>query len=323
MQKLYKYIALFIHMLLKQYVELIKDLPTSALFKKILLSKKGKDVSQAIQQAVYLLKKLVEAIYKTTINRLTTFQNTPLFKSLLELRNLVDVINTEIFALTLPAPEKPSEEWRIKAFTYIIGIYFSLLEMKNLFDANATVDKLKEKANAIISIIKLQSLIESSEVREFIKELTKYSPKFGTLELPVSGGIEENILDILNTSEGAMEHIEVLFQRLTKRGFKIKFDELKKILKTMISKGLIGYVKFSDKYIVIIGNKRQREADQEKVLELALLSEYLTIEQICSEFDWTEMRARVTLHELEQKGVARRVSSYASGERWYFPSLYK
>ncbi|HME50587.1 MAG TPA: tetratricopeptide repeat protein [Candidatus Lokiarchaeia archaeon] len=62
-------------------------------------------------------------------------------------------------------------------------------------------------------------------------------------------------------------------------------------------------------------------ADPQQVLGIAAIKGMLTIEEIMSETGWEDFRVARVLDVLEQKGIARKSTTYLTGTRWYFPGL--
>ena len=56
-------------------------------------------------------------------------------------------------------------------------------------------------------------------------------------------------------------------------------------------------------------------------VELAKEKDYLTVESVCSEFNWSQDRALKVLKSLEESGVAKFRESLLTGKQWYFPSI--
>ena len=65
----------------------------------------------------------------------------------------------------------------------------------------------------------------------------------------------------------------------------------------------------------------QYTEDQVKVLELAKREDYLTIENVCLEFSWSQDRAFKVLKSLEESGLAKYSETLLKGKQWFFPSL--
>ncbi len=61
--------------------------------------------------------------------------------------------------------------------------------------------------------------------------------------------------------------------------------------------------------------------DEAKVIELAKQKDYLTIEDVCVNLDWSQDRALRALDSLEKSGMAKFRESVLTGKQWFFPSL--
>ena len=65
----------------------------------------------------------------------------------------------------------------------------------------------------------------------------------------------------------------------------------------------------------------QYTGDEAKVIELARKEDFLTIENICTAFSWSQGRALKILNSLENSGVAKFRESLLTGKQWFFPSI--
>ena len=61
--------------------------------------------------------------------------------------------------------------------------------------------------------------------------------------------------------------------------------------------------------------------DEAKVIELAKQKDYLTIEDVCVNLEWSQDRALRALDSLEKSGMAKFRESVLTGKQWFFPSL--
>lgn len=61
--------------------------------------------------------------------------------------------------------------------------------------------------------------------------------------------------------------------------------------------------------------------DEAKVIELAKQKDYLTIEDVCVNLEWSQDRALRALDSLEKSGIAKFRESVLTGKQWFFPSL--
>ena len=65
----------------------------------------------------------------------------------------------------------------------------------------------------------------------------------------------------------------------------------------------------------------QFTGDEAKVIELAKENDFLTIEIICTAFNWSQDRALKILKSLEDSGLAKFRESLLTGKQWFFPSI--
>ena len=65
----------------------------------------------------------------------------------------------------------------------------------------------------------------------------------------------------------------------------------------------------------------QYTGDESKVVELAKEKGVLTIEDICTNLEWSQDRALRALRALEVSGIAKFRDNILTGKQWYFPSL--
>ncbi|MHA1689575.1 MAG: hypothetical protein ACTSYC_12110 [Promethearchaeota archaeon] len=61
--------------------------------------------------------------------------------------------------------------------------------------------------------------------------------------------------------------------------------------------------------------------DEVKVIELAKQKGYLSLEDVCSNLNWSQDRALRTLQSLEDSGLAKYRDHIIKGKQWYFPSI--
>lgn len=65
----------------------------------------------------------------------------------------------------------------------------------------------------------------------------------------------------------------------------------------------------------------QYTGDEAKVIELAKEKDYLSIETVCTAFNWSQARALKVLSSLENTGIAKFRESLLTGKQWFFPSI--
>ena len=65
----------------------------------------------------------------------------------------------------------------------------------------------------------------------------------------------------------------------------------------------------------------QYTGDEAKVIELAKENDYLSIETVCTAFNWSQARTLKVLNSLENTGIAKFRESLLTGKQWFFPSI--
>ena len=102
----------------------------------------------------------------------------------------------------------------------------------------------------------------------------------------------------------------------------VEIKDVIKAMKILNKSNVIEDVKKLDSGIVMIQFfPIQYTEDQVKVIELAKGKDYLTIENVCLEFNWSQDRALKVLQSLEESGLAKFSESLLKGKQWFFPSL--
>ncbi|MFX0188282.1 MAG: hypothetical protein ACFE8A_11170 [Candidatus Hodarchaeota archaeon] len=102
----------------------------------------------------------------------------------------------------------------------------------------------------------------------------------------------------------------------------VEIKDLIKAMKILKKTKVIDDVRELESGVVIIHFfPVQYTGDEAKVVELAKEKDYLSIESVCSEFNWSQDRALKVLKSLEQSGVAKFRESLLTGKQWYFPSI--
>ena len=102
----------------------------------------------------------------------------------------------------------------------------------------------------------------------------------------------------------------------------VEIKDVLKAMKLLNKSNVIEDIKKLDSGIVMIQFfPIQYTEDQVKVIELAKGKDYLTIENVCLEFNWSQDRALKVLQSLEESGLAKFSESLLKGKQWFFPSL--
>ena len=65
----------------------------------------------------------------------------------------------------------------------------------------------------------------------------------------------------------------------------------------------------------------QYTGDESKVVDLAKEKGVLTLEDVCTNLEWSQDRALRALESLEKTGIAKFRDNILTGKQWYFPSL--
>ena len=102
----------------------------------------------------------------------------------------------------------------------------------------------------------------------------------------------------------------------------VEIKDLIKAMKILKKTKVIDDVRELDSGVVIIHFfPVQYTGDEAKVIELAKEKDFLSVESVCSEFNWSQDRALKVLKSLEESGVAKFRESLLTGKQWYFPSI--
>ncbi len=102
----------------------------------------------------------------------------------------------------------------------------------------------------------------------------------------------------------------------------VEIKDVMKSMKLLNKTNVIEDVKKLDSGAVMIQFfPIQYTEDQVKVIEFAKGQDYLTIENVCLEFNWSQDRALKVLQSLEESGLAKYSESLLKGKQWFFPSL--
>ncbi len=206
---------------------------------------------------------------------------------------------------------------------------------------NFTKDRLRDLAKRHGVILAL-----TPELRDEVKELQK------AFNIPTSKIITEQIkeTDVLKKfSKVDFKKLAMLaYQRILmekeETGGIVPLSEVFEIVNTGVLKGnldikdVLKSMRYLEKEGVIDGVKLlesgsimihffpvEYTSDQSKVIELAKEKSggqgFLTIEDLCTTYDWSQERAFKVLKSLENTGLAKFRESILTGKQWFFPSL--
>ncbi|MFX1437186.1 MAG: hypothetical protein ACFFAA_08295 [Promethearchaeota archaeon] len=200
-----------------------------------------------------------------------------------------------------------------------------------------TKDKLRDLARKHGVLLAL-----TPELRQEIKDLQKQ------YNIPTSKIITEQITehDVLRKFSkidhqklGMLAYQRVLMSKEETGGI-IPLSEVFELVNTGILKGNID-VKDVEKSLKILKKTRvieditqldsgaiiirffpiQYTADESKVVDLAKEKGVLTLEDVCTNLEWSQDRALRALESLEKTGIAKFRENILTGKQWYFPSL--
>jgi len=116
------------------------------------------------------------------------------------------------------------------------------------------------------------------------------------------------------------EVFELVNTGILKNNFDLK--DLTKSLKILKKTDVIEDIKQLDSGGLIIHFfPIQYTNDQVKIIELAKNKGYVSLEEVCTELEWSQERALRALNSLEETGVAKYTESYLKGKQWSFPSI--
>ena len=181
-------------------------------------------------------------------------------------------------------------------------------------ELKSEVELLQQKYNIPSSRIMTEQITENDVLIKFSKidheklgmlayqRVLMRKEEIGVGLLPIS-----EVFDLVNTG-------------ILKGNVEIK--DVIKAMKILNKSNVIEDVKKLDSGIVMIQFfPIQYTEDQVKVIELAKGKDYLTIENVCLEFNWSQDRALKVLQSLEESGLAKFSESLLKGKQWFFPSL--
>ncbi|MFX1595683.1 MAG: hypothetical protein ACFFBK_06435, partial [Promethearchaeota archaeon] len=215
------------------------------------------------------------------------------------------------------------------------------LKMKDM-EAKASVekftkDKLRDLAKKHGVLLAL-----TPELREEVQELQK------RYNIPSSKIITEQITehDVLKKFSkidhqklGMLAYQRVLMSKEETGGI-IPLSEVFELVNTGILKGNVE-VKDVEKALKLLKKTRvieditqldsgvlmvrffpiQYTSDEAKVVHLAKEKGVITLEDVCSNLEWSQDRALRALSSLEESGIAKFRENILTGKQWYFPSL--
>ena len=181
-------------------------------------------------------------------------------------------------------------------------------------ELKSEVELLQQKYNIPSSRIMTEQITENDVLIKFSKidheklgmlayqRVLMRKEEIGVGLLPIS-----EVFDLVNTG-------------ILKGNVEIK--DVMKAMKLLNKSNVIEDIKKLDSGIVMIQFfPIQYTEDQVKVIELAKGKDYLTMEDVCLEFTWSQDRALKVLQSLEESGLAKRSESLLKGKQWFFPSL--
>jgi Mn-dependent DtxR family transcriptional regulator len=213
--------------------------------------------------------------------------------------------------------------------------------------ARASVEKLTREHLRDLAKRHGVILALTPELRAEVKELQKI------YNIPSSKIITEQIRehDVLKKFSkvdikklGMLAYQRVLMQKEETGGI-VPLSEVFELINTGILKGnvdikdVLKSMKFLQKENVIDDVKIIEESgaimihffpvqfttDQSKVVELAKEKSeekgFVSVEDVCSAFKWSQERALKVLRSLENSGVAKFTESLLKGKQWFFPSI--
>ena len=181
-------------------------------------------------------------------------------------------------------------------------------------ELKSEVELLQQKYNIPSSRIMTEQITENDVLIKFSKidheklgmlayqRVLMRKEEIGVGLLPIS-----EVFDLVNTG-------------ILKGNVEIK--DVMKAMKFLNKSNVIEDIKKLDSGIVMIQFfPIQYTEDQVKVIELAKGKDYLTMEDVCLEFTWSQDRALKVLQSLEESGLAKLSESLLKGKQWFFPSL--
>ncbi len=198
---------------------------------------------------------------------------------------------------------------RIKELAKRHGVILALTP-----ELKAEVELLQKKYNIPSSKIMTEQITENDVLIKFNKidheklgmlayqRVLMRKEEIGVGLLPIS-----EVFDLINT--GILKGV-------------VEIKDVMKATKLLNKKNVIDDInKLDSGTIMIQFFPIQYTDDQVKVIELAKKSDFLTIENVCLEFSWSQDRALKVLKSLEDSGLAKFSESLLKGKQWFFPSL--
>ncbi|MFX1340162.1 MAG: hypothetical protein ACFFDK_16240 [Promethearchaeota archaeon] len=181
-------------------------------------------------------------------------------------------------------------------------------------ELKSEVELLQKKYNIPSSKIMTEQITENDVLIKFSKidhqklgmlayqRVLMRKEEIGVGLLPIS-----EVFDLVNT--GLLKGI-------------VEIKDVMKAMKILNKTNVIDDIKKLDSGLIMIQFfPIQYTVDQVKLIELAKKSDYLTIENVCLEFKWSQDRAIKVLKSLEDSGLAKFSESLLKGKQWFFPSL--
>jgi len=175
------------------------------------------------------------------------------------------------------------------------------------------VKKLQKKYNIPTSKIITEQITEHDVLKKFSKidyqKLGMLAYQRVLMAKEETGGIIPllEVFDLVNTG-------------ILKGNMEIK--DIEKSMKLMKkARAIEDIYQLDSEAIMIRFFPIQYTDDEAKVIELAKQKDYLTIEDVCVNLEWSQDRALRALDSLEKSGMAKFRESVLTGKQWFFPSL--
>lgn len=175
------------------------------------------------------------------------------------------------------------------------------------------VKELQNKYDIPSSRIITEQIKEADVMKRFSKADTK---KLGMLAY-------QRVL-MRKEETGGMLPISEVFNLVNTGMLKGNIDvkDVQKAMKYLYKEGVIDDIRELDSGVIEIHFFPVKyTGDQSKVIELAKEKGYITLEDVCVAFSWSQDRALKTLESLEKSGLAKFRESILTGKQWFFPSI--
>ena len=196
--------------------------------------------------------------------------------------------------------------------------------LKELAKRHGVILALNPKLKGEIKLLQEQYNIPSSKI---IKEQIYESDvliKSKKIDIEKLGMLAYQRVLMQKEETGGIIPISEVFELINTGILKgnVEIKDLIKAMRILKKIKVIDDVRELDSGIVIIHFfPVQYTGDEAKVVELAKEKDSLTVESVCSEFNWSQDRALKVLKSLEESGVAKFRESLLTGKQWYFPSI--